>query len=164
MRSKQMDKKLSSAEISHLLCREIQAPLVSALINGFARKIGENKALSIAKEIICEDAVISGKSLAEKYSGNSLEDLLKIVNEIWAKDGTMEINNIALNENTLNFDVTSCGYAKMYERLGLKELGSLLSCGRDFKFMDGFNPEIELIRTKTIMEGADICDFRYKKK
>ncbi len=159
-----MDNKLSRAEISHLLCREIQAPLVSALINGFAKKIGDNKALSIAKKIICEDAVLSGKSLAEKYSGNSLKDLLKIVNEVWAKDGTMEINNIALNENTLNFDVTSCGYAKMYERLGLKKLGSLLSCGRDFKFMDGFNPEIELIRTKTIMEGADICDFRYKKK
>lgn len=159
-----MDKKVSGAEIPHLLCREIQAPLVSALIKGFAKKIGVDKAFSIAKEIICEDAVLSGKSLADKYSGNSLEDLLKIVNEVWAKDGTLEIKNITLNENTLSFDVTACGYAKMYERLGIKELGSVLSCCRDFAFMDGFNPEIELIRTKTIMEGADICDFRYKKK
>ena len=159
-----MGKNESRAEISHLLRRETQAPLVSALIKGFARKIGHNKAFSIAKEIICEDAVLSGKSLAEKYSGNSLEHLWKIVNEVWAKDGTMEIKKITLNENTLYFDVTSCGYAKMYERLGIKELGSLLSCSRDFVFMDGFNPEIELTRTKTIMEGADICDFRYKKK
>jgi len=159
-----MDKKESRAEISHLLCREIQAPLVSALIKGFAREIGDSKAFSIAKKIICEDAVLSGKSLAENYSGCSLEALLKIVEEVWAEDGTLEIKNIRLNEDTLCFDVTYCGYAKMYERLGIKDLGSLLSCCRDFTFMDGFNPEIELIRTKTIMEGADICDFRYKKK
>ena len=159
-----MDTKESITEISHLLCREIQAPIVSALIKGFAREIGYNEALVIAKEVIREDAVLSGKSLAEKYSGNSLEDLLKIVEEVWAKDETMEIENIKINENELQFDVTYCGYAEMYERLGIKELGCLLSCSRDFPFMDGFNPEMELIRTKTIMEGAKYCDFRYRKK
>ena len=159
-----MDKKESITEISHLLCREIQAPIVTALIKGFAREIGYNEALVIAKEVIREDAVLSGKSLAEKYSGNSLEDLLKIVEEVWAKDETMEIENIKINENELQFDVTYCGYAEMYERLGIKELGCLLSCSRDFPFMDGFNPEMELIRTKTIMEGAKYCDFRYRKK
>jgi hypothetical protein len=25
----------------------------------------------------------------------------------------------------------------------------------------GFNPQLKLVRTKTIMEGADHCDFRY---
>jgi len=159
-----MDKKESRAEISHLLCREIQAPLVSALIQGFAREIGDRKAFSIAKNIICEDAVLSGKALAEKYSGNSLKELFKIIEEIWAKDGTLEIKNISLNENTLRFDITYCGYAEMYERLGIKEIGSLLSCSRDFAFIEGFNPKIELNRTKTIMEGADVCDFCYKIK
>jgi len=52
----------------------------------------------------------------------------------------------------------------MYEKLGIKELGCVLSCSRDFSFMEGFNPEIELIRTKTIMEGSECCDFRYVKK
>ncbi|MCP4727110.1 MAG: L-2-amino-thiazoline-4-carboxylic acid hydrolase, partial [bacterium] len=37
-------------------------------------------------------------------------------------------------------------------------------CCRDFAFQDGFNPKIELVRTKTIMEGDDICDFCYKLK
>jgi hypothetical protein len=52
----------------------------------------------------------------------------------------------------------------MYEEMGIKELGFILSCSRDFPFMEGFNPEIELRRTKTIMEGAECCDFRYKKR
>jgi hypothetical protein len=151
-------------EVTHLKCREIQAPLVSALLEGFAKEFGLEKTLAVAKEIICKDAVLSGQILAEKYSGNSLNELLRIVEEVWATDGTMEIANLQLSEDSLKFDVTRCGYAEMYERLGVKELGTLLSCCRDFAFMDGFNPEIELLRTKTIMDGDDICDFCYVPK
>jgi hypothetical protein len=28
----------------------------------------------------------------------------------------------------------------------------------------GFNPELELVRTQTVMEGASHCDFRFRKK
>ena len=28
----------------------------------------------------------------------------------------------------------------------------------------GFNPELELTRTQTVMEGASHCDFRFRKK
>ena len=159
-----MDKKKTAPKIPHLFLREIQAPLAAALIKGYAKEIGNDKALEIAKKVICEDAISSGKVLAQKYAGNSLKDLLNIVKDVWAKDGTLELANLTLDEDTLSFDVTYCGYAEMYERLGIKELGSLLSCCRDIAFVDGFNPEFELIRTKTIMEGADICDFCYKKK
>ena len=159
-----MDQKEHKTDIPHLLVREIQAPLVSALIQGFAKDIGEDNAVAIAQEVIRKDAVVSGKALAEKYAGNSLEVLLQAVEDVWAKDGTLEIQHVRLTEESLQFDVTSCAYAEMYERLGIKELGCLLSCSRDFTFMEGFNPEFELTRTQTIMEGADYCDFRYNKK
>ncbi len=149
-------------KISHLMRREIQAPLISALIKEFSEEFGQEKTYAIAKRIICEDAAQSGKILSEKYSGNSLNVLLKIVEEIWAEDGTMNIENVSLSQDSLSFDVTRCGYADLYEALGIKEIGTLLSCCRDFAFQDGFNPEIELIRTKTIMEGDEICDFCYR--
>jgi len=34
-------------EIAHVKVRELQAPLVSALINGFAKEIGKNQAHEI---------------------------------------------------------------------------------------------------------------------
>ena len=68
------------------------------------------------------------------------------------------------DESELSFKVISCKYADMYEKLGIKELGTVLSCSRDFSFTEGFNPEIELIRTKTIMGGSEYCDFRYVRK
>jgi hypothetical protein len=49
----------------------------------------------------------------------------------------------------------------MYEREGMKELGFCLSCSRDEPFTKGFNPRMKLLRTRTIMEGASHCDFRF---
>lgn len=150
--------------ISHLKCREIQAPLVSALIKGFAEKFGEKDSIELAKEIICKDAVLSGKALAEKFGGNSFTELQQIVEEVWAQDGTMTIENMELMVTKLQFKVTKCGYAELYESLGVKDIGTVLSCCRDFAFVDGFNPKLKLVRTKTIMQGDDCCDFCYQIK
>lgn len=60
------------------------------------------------------------------------------------------------------FNVTRCRYAEMYRALGIPELGALLSCNRDYALIEGFNPEVALTRTQTIMEGASHCDFRYQ--
>ncbi len=148
-------------EITHQKCREIQAPMVSSLIYGFAREIGFEKAIEIAKNVIRQDAVASGKKSAQEYSGNTLAELSKIVKEVWAKDSALTLEMLKENETTLFFDVTHCEYAQMYVRMGIEDIGFILSCIRDFSFMEGFNPQIELKRTKTIMEGAECCDFRF---
>ena len=148
-------------KITHLKRREVQAPIVSSLINAFADKIGYDEAINITKKVVKEDAILSGKTLAEEYSGNSITELSKIVKEVWAKDDALEIKMIKETEKELFFDVPYCGYAEIYEKLGVKKLGCILSCVRDFYFLEGFNPKITLKRTKTIMEGGDYCDFRY---
>ncbi len=35
---------------------------------------------------------------------------------------------------------------------------------RDEALIEGFNPEIKLHRTQTIMEGATFCDFRFDRE
>ena len=149
-------------KITHLKFREIQAPIVFSLVQGFAREIGHEKAMEITRKVIEDDALRSGKRLAQEYSKNTLAELSKIVKEVWAKDDAMKIDIIREDDNALFFDVTYCGYADLYEKMGIKALGCILSCGRDFPFIEGFNPKIELKRTQTIMEGAACCDFRYK--
>jgi len=52
----------------------------------------------------------------------------------------------------------------MYRRLGLTDLGPILSCSRDSAMIEGFNPSIALTRTQTLMEGATHCDFRYRRR
>jgi hypothetical protein len=161
---KKMDKKERDIKITHLQCREIQAPIISSLIKAFVNKIGYDNTMEIVKQVVREDAILSGRTLADKYGGNTLKELSKIVNEVWANDEALKIKMMKEDEGELFFEVTSCKYSDMYEKLGIKELGCVLSCSRDFFFMEGFNPEIELIRTKTIMGGSEYCDFRYVRK
>ncbi len=58
--------------------------------------------------------------------------------------------------------MTECRYAALYRSLGIEELGSILSCGRDVAFVEGFNAAISLERGQTIMQGAEICRFCFK--
>ena len=64
------------------------------------------------------------------------------------------------SDNKYFFNMKRCRYADMYEELDMTDLGAVLSCGRDFELVEGFNPRMKLIRTKTIMEGHGHCDFR----
>jgi phosphohistidine phosphatase len=81
--------------------------------------------------------------------------------EDWKRGEAMDIEVLEQTPQRFSFNVTRCGYAEMYRVLGIPELGELLSCNRDFSLISGFNPEIRLQRTQTIMQGASICDFRF---
>lgn len=149
--------------ITHQKLREIQAPIVTLLINGFAGEIGYEKALKIAEKVISEDAMANGEKMAKEYNGNTLTELFKIVKEVWAQNGALNLEMIKETKSELFFNVTYCGYAQTYEKMGIKDMGHTLSCIRDFSFIGGFNPQIKLKRTQTIMEGAKYCDFRFEK-
>jgi hypothetical protein len=82
--------------------------------------------------------------------------------EFWTKDGALEVEPIEQTDEIFSFNVTRCRYAELYEKLGILELGTSLSCARDFALIKGFSPNITLKRTQTLMEGADFCDFRYQ--
>jgi hypothetical protein len=150
----------SEQQISTIKRRELQAPLLVELIRGFAVEIGYEKAMQIAARAVEQDAIQSGKMMAEKYGGNGMQELMRVLTEGWAEDGALEYNVLVQTDRVLNFDVTRCCYAELYEKLGVKEFGSCLSCGRDPAFIKAFNPRLNLIRTQTIMQGDPICDFR----
>lgn len=69
---------------------------------------------------------------------------------------------ISQGEDHFDFNVTRCRYSEMYREMGLGHIGHLLSCNRDGDFCIGYNPDMKLERTQTIMKGASHCDFRYR--
>ncbi|MBW7885953.1 MAG: L-2-amino-thiazoline-4-carboxylic acid hydrolase, partial [Caldilineaceae bacterium] len=68
------------------------------------------------------------------------------------------------SDDAFSFNVTRCRYAELYQALGIPELGAVMSCNRDWSLIQGFNPDIELERMQTIMQGAPYCDFRYRRR
>ena len=149
-------------EISHLKLRGIQAPIAVCLIKEFVKPVGFDKALEIATRAIQSDAMLAGKAMAEKLGSNTLKDMARLVREVWSKDDAMTVKFLEETDRNLSFNVTRCGYAELYQNMGILEFGYCLSCCRDESFIQGFNPQIRLFRAQTIMQGAPYCDFRYK--
>jgi hypothetical protein len=148
-------------EISHLRLRGIQAPIAVCLIKEFAKSIGFEKTLEIATAAIQSDALLAGKFMAEKLGSNTLKDMARLVREVWSKDDAMTVKFLEETDRDLSFNVTRCGFAELYQNIGILEFGYCLSCCRDEPFIRGFNPQIRLFRAQTIMQGASYCDFRY---
>jgi len=146
--------------LSYLIQREIQMPLLANLIRDFISEIGYDQAMAIANKTIQKDGMKAGRTMAEKYGGNSISDLLRVIGEVWAQEKALEFEVLEKTENRLRFNVTRCRYAELYDRLGIKEFGYCFSCNRDEPLIKAFNSRLRLLRNKTIMQGDKICDFQ----
>ena len=146
--------------VSILVRREIEALIAAPLIQAFAEEFGEEKTTEIAGKVIKGLAKESGEMMAALSGGNQLSDLSKGM-ALFSAGGALETENLQSTETKISFDVTRCKYAEMYKQYGLEKFGNLLSCGRDGALMEGFNPDIKFIRSKTLMEGDNCCDFCY---
>lgn len=140
--------------------REVEAAAIAPLYRAFAREVGVERARAILAETIGELARQSGCNAAAAVGGNSLEYLKQSV-ERWKAGGALELTVLRDDADAFEFNVTRCRFAEMYRRLGLAELGPILSCARDGAMIAGFNPELGFTRSQTLMEGARHCDFRY---
>lgn len=144
-----------------ILRREIEALMAVPLIKGYIDALGREKALEVAEQVVKNLAMESGKILAAFSGGNSMMHLQKAL-PMFGMGGALEFEVVETSDTKAGVNVTRCKYAEMYREHGLEDFGFLLSCGRDFALMEGFNPEIEFTRTQTIMEGAKFCDFRFE--
>jgi len=141
--------------------REIEGQIVGPLIRAFAAELGERRTLELVRGVISELARQSGAGLARALGEATLTAFSQSLDR-WKEGGALEIEVLEQSPARLSFNVTRCRYAEMYRALGLGDLGSSLSCQRDFSLVEGFNPAITLTRTQTLMEGAPFCDFRFR--
>jgi hypothetical protein len=139
--------------------REIEAGVIAPLFRAFAAEVGDERAREIVGGVIRDLATQAGCAAAAH--GNDLAHLKRAV-EKWTEGGALELIVLRDDAEAFEFNVTRCRFAEMYARLGLADLGGLLSCARDAAMIDGFNPDIAFTRTQTIMAGATHCDFRYR--
>lgn len=140
--------------------REIEARIVGPLLAALGDELGRERVLEIAREVIVRIAHQQGEQIAEARGGRSLAQFADSLDD-WKKDDALHIEILEQSESRFFFNITRCRYAELYQALGMAELGEILSCNRDFSLIEGFNPNIRLTRTQTIMAGAAYCDFRY---
>ena len=140
----------------------IEANVIGPIYDEMVRQLGVDKAREILRNAIVKNAVDHGRSLAEADAdGNDLAGFARLLPQ-WQKQDALKIEILHEAAERFDFNVTRCRYAEMYRAMGLHEIGDILSCGRDGAFCTGYNPDITLTRSQTIMQGATHCDFRYR--
>jgi len=150
-------------EIGVLKRREIEARILLPVVEALAKEFGRERVVSIVRDVIVEVARAQGKEIAAHMGDGSLRSLGTALQD-WQKGDAYRMDVLEQTEERFSFNVTRCRYAEMYRALGIPEMGALLSCNRDFALIEGFNPDMRLTRTQTIMEGAPHCDFRFARR
>ena len=149
-------------EIGVLKRREIEARILGPFVDALAQEFDRERVVAILSETIINIARQQGAERAAAVGDDSLVAFSQSAGD-WRKGNALEIEILEQGADRYDFNVTRCRYAEMYQALGLADLGAVLSCNRDYSLVEGFNPEIELVREQTIMKGASCCTFRYAK-
>lgn len=140
--------------------RRIEAGVLGPMLRAFQERFGAEATRETAQQVITDIARQQGAEMA-KFLGKN--DLLTFAanKDPWRKGGALDVEELERSSTSYSFNVTRCGYADMYRKMGYGDLGDIFSCTRDFEFSMGFNDKIKLSRTQTIMQGAAYCNFRY---
>lgn len=144
-----------------LVRRRIEAMVLGPMIRAFQDEFGEQEANRVAQRVIEEIAKNQGATFAQKAGGDDIATYVA-GKGAWTANNALEIDVLEMDEKRYDYNVTRCRYAEMYRELGMQDLGFIFSCGRDFNFPAGYNRNLKLTRTQTIMQGAAFCNFRYE--
>lgn len=140
--------------------RTIEALAIVPVIKAVAERIGKEAALEVLYEVNRQEAFQRGQDMMQVMGQNGIKELVNDVTS-WGEGGIWEMEVLEQTSTTYFFNVLRCPYYDKYKELGLDEFGVGLSCCRDEPFARGLNPQLKLVRSQTIMEGAEYCDFRY---
>lgn len=156
------DKTMAKTNLPILEQRRIEANIIKPIYDEMVSRLGEEQAAEILGAAIIKDSIAHGEAYAKtEREETSLESFHKLLPQ-WKANGALELDMLKETDTEVHYNVTRCKYAEMYHDMGLSKIGALLSCARDGTFCQGYNPNISLERTQTIMQGATHCDFRYR--
>lgn len=145
-------------DVPIILRREIEALMIKPFLDEFEKELGHEKTMEITRKIIWDIAVKEGREYAEMFGCNDLQ-AIRMQMEPWSSNGALDLEWTGDGVKHLCEDVKRCEYVAMYDRIGMKDLGAILSCGRDEPFYKGMNEKIKMQRTRTLMTQGECCDF-----
>lgn len=151
-------------ELGILQRRRIEANIIAPIYRVMCRELGTQQAAAIIREAIADDARRAGARFAAAEPEAANLTTFIAIQDLWTRDDALVTETRVATATEFEYDVTRCAYAEMYREMGLAEIGTLLSCVRDAEFIRGYDPDIEMTRTHTIMEGASHCDFHYRRR
>ncbi len=132
-----------------------------SILKGLEARLGD--AVPAAFEDMMGAAIRQGwAARAAQRGSNTIEDLIALLWEPLRAEGfefTAE-----QRDGGWQMHCTRCPWAEAAKALNAPEWVYRMYCASDPYIVEGFNPQIEFRRTKTLVEGDDCCDHFYTYK
>ena len=139
-----------------------QTKILLPIIKVLREEFGDEKASLIIKKALCPHIREVYLEIGERKTGKPFEKWNKTWDEIRPRIGDNVEREIIVNDNMKKeYNVKKCKFAEYFKEINEPELGKILMCDFDYYVAEIGKPVVELIRTKTLMDGDDQCDFRY---
>jgi len=142
--------------------RRIEAGVLVPVIRAMQEAFGEEAVNRVVGDAIRAVAKKQGETVRRLTKIETMDDLRTRLEGGPVADGSLTVDVVERTDTRYGFDVTNCKFVELYEQMGARDLGFLLSCGRDYAFFEGMAPGLEFTRSQTRMQGAGHCDFRYR--
>jgi hypothetical protein len=142
---------------------KIQAQILVPLVKALQAELGEERANEIVRKALGGLYRKYGETWWRSQGAASPEEkLASTFKKLYGAADALKYEVLKQAPGTFEVNVTECQYAKFYKKIGVPELGFLLTCSADFEHTAGFGAGVQLTRTQTIMQGSTHCDFRYR--
>jgi hypothetical protein len=132
------------------------------VLQGLAKELGEDHFLEVLKNVAFESALKAGQDTARQLPCNDFAAFTASARE--PSHFGKHILTLEIVEDTpqaFEVKVTECLWAKTFREMGAADIGYLLICHTDYADCQGFNPQITMTRSKTLMQGDDCCNHRF---
>ncbi len=143
--------------------QRIQLMIPMDLAKYLTRNLGRDKGLELLKAYATETSTRDAREVAEQMKGNDFAALKKLFSpQEYQNRLVMEVTESTDRVHQLK--VTECLWARTCLDAKAGEEGYAMICHGDYAFARAFNPKIEMVRDKTLMQGDAYCNHRYQLK
>lgn len=131
------------------------------LAKALEKEWGKDKLIAFLKKATDERMLVYGQKQAKQAGRNDFSAYMDTFRNpaVYADSLTMKI--VEDSEKAFELEVTECIWATTFLHARAGDIGHAHVCYGDYSWARGFNPKIKLVRDKTLMQGAPVCNHRY---
>jgi hypothetical protein len=118
-------------------------------------ELGEPRALTILAKAFEKLQMKVGRDLATQLGDNSLQALAEHTRRKAAGSSTREI--VEITDRHIATRISQCPAPAAFAALGAPDLCRLY-CDSDYAYIKAFNPNMRMVRTRTIAAGDPYCN------
>ena len=131
------------------------------VLSDVAEEIGRERVVGIVKAQAEKRARENGQRVAkaEGVDFHAYTDWARQPDRFWQHALTFTI--VEDSPKALEIKVTECLWAETFKGAKGEDFGYATICHPDFAFASGYSSKLELVRSKTLMQGDAFCNHRW---